>query len=98
MGRKATAALRSEAGGKQGGTNQEFILESCIWLNPRRPSVPSLAGRAQLEPGLCAAATSCVFKEAEPKAAGKPGLRPASDSASPDLCPGAGAILGSGCV
>lgn len=34
MGTKAAAVPRSEAGGKRGGTNQEFILGSCIWLNP----------------------------------------------------------------
>lgn len=93
MGRKAAAVLRSEAGGKQGGANQEFILESCIWLN-------SLASEGAIPVWSCPAGAGavCVFTEAEPKAAGKSGARPASDSASPDLCPGAEAILGSGCV
>lgn len=57
-----------------------------------------MAGGAQPELEVCAAAQVLPLREAKRKAAGEPGDRPASDSASPDPCPGAQAILGLGCV
>lgn len=67
MGRKAAAALRSGAGGEQGGTNQDFVLESSIWLNPRHPRVPALAGRAQLELGCVRQAQVVSLRRPSPR-------------------------------
>lgn len=75
------------------------MLEPLIRPKPPRAedavagrSFPASAGAA------CGGHKLCLYGEAEPKAAGEPGDWPASDSASPDLCPRVEAILGSGCV
>jgi len=77
--------------------------EPGIRVGPAHLAKPPATRGCSRWPGVPSRSWGCgrrarVVSLTKAEAAGEPGDRPASDSASPDLCPRGQAIFGSGCV